>query len=46
MPILNAHGDVIKSVGSRTTGQGAVDIALVGPNFDGEIDDDLTIIRW
>ena len=45
MPILNAHGDVIKSVGSRTTGQGAVDIALVGPTYDGEIDDDLTVIR-
>lgn len=45
MPILNAHGDVIKSVGSRTTGQGEVNIALVGPNFDGEIDDDLTVIR-
>lgn len=45
MPILNAHGDVIKSVGSRTTGQGEVNIALVGPKFDGEIDDDLTIIR-
>ena len=45
MPILNAHGDVIKSVGSRTTGQGEVNIALVGPKFDGEIDDDLTVIR-
>jgi DNA sulfur modification protein DndE len=45
MPILNAHGDVIKSVGSRTTGQGAIDIALVGPKYDGEIDDDLTVIR-
>jgi DNA sulfur modification protein DndE len=45
MPILNAHGDVIKSVGSRTTGQAAVDIALVGPKYDGEIDDDLTVIR-
>ena len=36
MPILNAHGDVIKSVGSRTTGQGEVNIALVGPKFDGD----------
>lgn len=45
MPILNAHGDVIKSVGSRTTGQGAIDIALVGPNYEGEIDDDLTVVR-
>ena len=38
MPILNAHGDVIKSLGSRTTGQGELNIALVGPKFDGEID--------
>ena len=45
MPILNAHGDVIKSVGSRTTGQGAIDIALVGPTYEGEIDDDLTVVR-
>ena len=44
-PILNAHGDVIKSVGSRTTGQGAIDIALVGPTYEGEIDDDLTVVR-
>ena len=34
MPILNAHGDVIKSGGSRTTGQGAIDIALVGPTYE------------
>ncbi len=45
MPILNAHGDVIKSVGSRTTGQGAIDIAFVGPNYSGKIDEDLTVIR-
>ncbi|WP_146104774.1 DUF1254 domain-containing protein [Tenacibaculum sp. SG-28] len=45
MPILNAHGDVIKSLGTRTTGQKALDIALVGPSFKGEIDDDLMVIR-
>lgn len=45
MPILNAHGDVIKSVGSRTTGQGEVKIALVGPKYDGDIDEDLTVIK-
>ena len=45
MPILNAYGDVIESLGTRTTGQGELNIALVGPKFDGEIDKDLTVIR-
>ena len=45
IPILNAHGDVIESLGSRTTGQGALKIALLGPNFDGQVDSDLTVIR-
>ena len=45
MPILNAHGDVIKSIGSRTTGQSEMNIALVGPKFDGDIDDDLMVIK-
>ena len=45
IPILNAHGDVIKSLGSRTTGQVALDIALVGPGYNGEIDSDLIVIR-
>jgi len=45
MPILNAHGDVIKSLGSRTTGQGDLKIALLGPNYDGQVDSDLITIR-
>lgn len=45
MPILNAFGDVIESVGSRTTGQGALEIAFVGPDYKGPIDDDLMVIR-
>ncbi len=45
MPILNAFGDVIASPGSRTTGQEELKIALVGPNYNGEIDSDLMIIR-
>ncbi len=45
IPILNAYGDVIKSLGSRTTGQVAVNIALVGPGYNGEIDSDLIVIR-
>ena len=45
MPILNAHGDVIKSIGSRTTGQSEMNIALVGPKFDDDIDDDLMVIK-
>lgn len=45
VPILNAYGDVIASVGSRTTGQEALDIAFVGPNYKGEIPNDLKVIR-
>lgn len=45
MPILNAHGDVIKSLGTRTTGQGSLKIALVGPDFKGDIPKVLTLIR-
>jgi DNA sulfur modification protein DndE len=45
MPILNAFGDVIASPGSRTTGQGELHIALVGPSFKGEIDSDLMVVR-
>jgi len=45
MPILNAYGDVIESVGSRTTGQGALEIAFVGPDYQGDIDKDLRVIR-
>lgn len=45
IPILNAYGDVISSLGSRTTGQEALDIAFVGPDYTGEIDSDLTVIR-
>ncbi len=45
MPILNAHGDVIHSVGTRTTGQAGLHIALVGPSYEGSVDDDLLLIR-
>lgn len=45
MPILNAFGDVIASPGSRTTGQGELHIALVGPSYKGEIDSDLMVVR-
>jgi DNA sulfur modification protein DndE len=45
MPILNAYGDVIESLGTRTTGQGKLKIALLGPNFNGNVDSDLTTIR-
>jgi DNA sulfur modification protein DndE len=45
MPILNAFGDVIASPGSRTTGQVELEIALVGPNYKGEIDSDLMVVR-
>ncbi len=45
IPILNAFGDVVNSLGSRTTGQKALEIALVGPNYKGDIPSDLTVIR-
>lgn len=45
MPILNAYGDVIQSLGTRTTGQGALEIAFVGPDYQGAIDSDLMVIR-
>ena len=45
MPILNAYGDVVTSLGSRTTGQNSIDLALIGPGYEGEVDNDLTIIR-
>lgn len=45
MPILNAHGDVIESLGTRTSGQEALNLAFVGPGYTGDIDDDLTVIR-
>lgn len=45
MPILNAHGDVIQSVGTRTTGQEGLEIALVGPSYQGKVDNDLLVIR-
>ncbi|MGB0838159.1 MAG: DUF1254 domain-containing protein [Flavobacteriaceae bacterium] len=45
VPILNAYSDVITSLGSRTTGQGSLDIALVGPDYKGDVDSDLKVIR-
>jgi len=45
MPILNVFGDVIASPGSRTTGQGELHIALVGPDYKEDIDSDLMVIR-
>lgn len=45
IPILNAHGDVIKSLGTRTTGQANLKIALLGPNFKDKVDSDLIAIR-
>ncbi|NLR94408.1 DUF1254 domain-containing protein [Flammeovirga agarivorans] len=45
IPILNAYGDVVQSLGSRTTGQDDLDIVLVGPDFNGELPKDLLVIR-
>ncbi|MGI9531678.1 DUF1254 domain-containing protein [Lutimonas sp.] len=45
IPILNAFGDVVASVGSRTTGQDEMHIAFVGPAYDQDIPDHLTVIR-
>ncbi len=45
IPILNAYGDVVKSLGSRTTGQGDLHLALVGPDYDGEIPEDLMVVK-
>ncbi|AZQ60797.1 DUF1254 domain-containing protein [Flammeovirga pectinis] len=45
VPILNAYTDVISTLGSRTTGQGKLEIALVGPNFKGELPKDVTVIK-
>ena len=45
IPVLNAYGDVVTSLGSRTSGQGELDIALVGPEFKGEIPSDLLVVK-
>lgn len=45
IPILNAFGDVVASIGSRTTGQDEMHFAFVGPNYDQDIPDHLTVIR-
>ena len=45
IPILNAFGDVVESLGSRTTGQGVQRIAFIGPDFEGEIPDGLKVIQ-
>lgn len=45
LPILNAWTNVITSIGTRTTGNQGGDFALVGPNWTGEIPNDITIVR-
>ncbi|MBB6463052.1 DUF1254 domain-containing protein [Flammeovirga kamogawensis] len=45
IPVLNAYTDVISTLGSRTTGQGELNIVLVGPNYTGDLPKDVTIIK-
>jgi hypothetical protein len=37
VPMLDAYSNVFKSLGSRTTGTGAGDYAIVGPNWQGRL---------
>lgn len=45
LPLLDMWTDIIAAPGSRTTGTGAANYAIVGPNFKGTLPQDVETIR-
>jgi len=45
MPMLDAYTNVFASPGTRTTGGGALNVAIVGPNFQGALPEGLTKVE-
>lgn len=45
LPILDAWSNVFASIGTRTTGGAAGQFLLVGPDWDGDVPDGLTLYR-
>lgn len=44
-PFLDAYSNVFASPGTRTTGTGAQEILIAGPNWEGETPEGLTLIK-
>jgi hypothetical protein len=45
LPMMNYWTDVFESLGSRTTGNGAGNFAITGPNWSGELPEGVTEIK-
>ena len=45
LPFMDAYSNVFASPGTRTTGTGAHDFLIVGPNWDGEVAEQFDVIR-